>query len=127
MQDRVLNMWTFRGFDIIGHKWVYGDLVHNKKVTQTGLEDRVMVGGYEVAPESVGILVGRTDDMGENLYEGDVCSISCYGRTLYAEIVYLGSKGAFYYKAKSLVVPMDFASSSIKKGNVYQNVDLLDR
>lgn len=36
--------WSFRGWDATGqHGWVYGDLVHNKKITETGLEDRVMV------------------------------------------------------------------------------------
>ena len=45
----------FRGWDATGQKgWVYGDLVHNQKVTKEGLEPRVMVGGYEVIPESVG-------------------------------------------------------------------------
>ena len=32
--------YKFRGFDAVGNKgWVYGDLVHNKKITKTGLED----------------------------------------------------------------------------------------
>lgn len=45
----------FRGWDIVGGKgWVYGDLVHNQKVTREGLEPRTMVGGYEVDPDTVG-------------------------------------------------------------------------
>ena len=51
--------YKFRGFDATGQKgWVYGDLVHNQKVTRTGLEPRVMVGGYEVVSESVGLFTG---------------------------------------------------------------------
>lgn len=61
----------FRGYDIIGKKWVYGDLVHNQKVTADGLEPRTMVGGYEVDPESVGINTGVLDKKGNEIYVGD--------------------------------------------------------
>ena len=65
--------WTFRGWDAVGNKgWVYGDLVHNKKVTVDGLEDRVMVGGYEVVPESVGLCTGLVDCKGDKIYQGDI-------------------------------------------------------
>ena len=69
--------YNFRGFDAIGDKgWVYdGDLVHNKKVTETGLVDRVMVGGYEVVPESVGICTDLKDRKGRDIYVGDIISI----------------------------------------------------
>ena len=69
--------WSFRGFDATGQKgWVYGDLVHNQKVTCEGLEPRVMVGGYEVVPESVGICTGVHSTSGglrrDVIYEGDI-------------------------------------------------------
>lgn len=39
--EKDLTRWVFRGFDAVGNKkWVYGDLVHNKRVDLT---DRVMV------------------------------------------------------------------------------------
>lgn len=71
-----MREYKFRGLDATGQKgWVYGDLVHNKKVTKTGLEDRVMVGGYEVLPESVGQCTGVKCSRRTLIYEGDI--ISC--------------------------------------------------
>ncbi len=68
-----MREYKFRGFDAVGQKgWVYGDLVHNKKVTKTGLEDRVMVAGYEVVPESVGMFTGLYDFDNKPIYEGDL-------------------------------------------------------
>ena len=68
------NWWTPFSkctiFDAVGGKgWVYGDLVHNKRVDLT---DRVMVGGYEVVPESVGICIGLKDKKTNEIYDGDI-------------------------------------------------------
>lgn len=64
---------VFRGFDRIGNKgWVYGDLVHNMKVTIDGLEPRTMVAGYEVYPESVGQFTGMEDCKFQKIFEGDI-------------------------------------------------------
>ena len=52
------DKWKFRGWDATRQKgWVYGDLTHGKKILKEEpfLEDRIMVGGYEVVPESIGI------------------------------------------------------------------------
>lgn len=68
----IMREIKFRGWDVIGNKWVYGDLVHNQKVTQTGLEPRVMVGGYEVDPESVGQFTGLKDKNNREIYELDL-------------------------------------------------------
>ena len=78
-----MKSWKFRGYDLIGNKWVYGDLTHNQKVTKTGLEPRTMVGGYEVAPESVGIWTGRCDDKEIPIYQGDIISVSLQGHHLF--------------------------------------------
>lgn len=67
--------WLFRGYDATGQKgWVYGDLVHNKKCNRDEpyLTDRVMVGGYEVHPKSVGLWTGLYDMNGIKIFEGDI-------------------------------------------------------
>lgn len=90
--------WKFRGWDATGQKgWVFGDLVHNQKVTKTGLEPRVMVGGYEVIPESVSLCTGIKDEKGAMTYGGDIVDVSYEGKHLFdATIVWLDKYGGFF-------------------------------
>lgn len=88
----------FRGWDATGQKgWVYGDLVHNQKVTKIGLEPRTMVGGYEVDPESIGQFTGMCTKDNKPIYEGDVVEVSYEGRHLFdATIVWIDKYAGFY-------------------------------
>lgn len=118
--------YKFRGFDATGQKgWVYGDLVHNQKVTRTGLEPRVMVGGYEVVPESVGLFTGTQDFDGKDLYEGDICRIYLYGRRMTAYIFYNEQECQFMFSSKHTTCPLYWISCCSKKGTLFENKELL--
>lgn len=99
----------FRGFDAVGDKgWVYGDLVHNIKITKERDLPRVMVGGYEVIPESVGLCSELTDKNGKEIFEGDIVRhpfvdpifrdlvVSNNGKGVLSEVVF--HNGAFTIK-----------------------------
>lgn len=118
------DKWKFRGWDAVGDKgWVYGDLVHNQKVTETGLEPRVMVGGYEVVPESVGLCTGLKDEKNEEVYEGDILQ---WGFRRY---VCEFCEGSFVFRdlgdGKLILNAMVFHAHIVS--NVYQNKELLEK
>ena len=137
----------FRGKDATGQKgWVYGDLVHNMKVTATGLEPRVMVGGYEVDPETVGHFTGLHDKNGEEIYEGDIIysefpdgsktngliewdeEYSCFG--LMDEYNYRCKLEGYEFPKFDNAIFYNFRKHSKKFeviGNIYDNPEILSR
>ena len=122
-----MREYIFRGYDAVGDKgWVYGDLVHNKKVTRAGLEDRVMVGGYEVVPESVGLWTGLKDKNGKRVFEGDILLFKNLGplwndQTVVVEWSEFGAR----FDAEGFNIRLCMDNEII--GNVFENKELLER
>lgn len=124
----------FRGWDIVGHKWVYGDLVHNKKplVEEPFLADRVMVGGYEVDPETVGQYTGLRDEQGMKIYEGDILFTigtreDNMGHRFFREVCYVNGTFSLYNSELNSCTPLNesFLGMWRVAGNIYDNADLV--
>lgn len=119
----------FRGKDKFTGEWRYGDLVHNKRVTTTGLEPRVMVGGYEVLDNTVGQYTGFKDKKEKEIYEGDI--VIFYYRDGYGII--RKRESVVFYKQQDFMVyllidysPLISNITDIEViGNIFDNPELI--
>ena len=85
MQDII-----FKGYGVVSKKWLYGTLIHNKKLNRgfiitkcyTSTSSNNSVNGEleaeEVYPTSVGQYIGLRDKEGTCVYTGDIVEINTY-------------------------------------------------
>lgn len=116
-----MESYVFRGWDVVGNKWVYGDLVHNQKVTRKGLEPRVMVGGYEVHPDSVGLKL-ESPAWGIEVYEGDI--IRFHGRPLFG-LAYQYYEGRVSFEMGCGCVIGEFGIYWLHESYLYQEPEVI--
>ena len=136
--SQTMNNIVIRAKDVTG-QWVTGDLVHNKRVTATGLAPRTMVGGCEVDPNTVALFSGVCDIKGVKIFEGDILKVECTdGSSIYKLVRFVPEKAAFCmantielnaegkwdiwsYMSQRWINEME----AIVIGNIYDNPDLL--
>lgn len=121
----------FRAIDAMTGKMVYGDLTHNKKVTKTGLEPRVMVGGYEVDPDTVCEYTCFKDMADNEIYEYDIVEYQgCFkGVNCPRFLVKRCDRTGVFEIDRGLaidtVLACDLCHRYVVVGNVFENQELL--
>lgn len=129
---RIENI-KFRGKSKKTGEWLYGDLVRNVEgafaivppfeMTTDNLCDR-----YEVDKETVGQYTGLTDGNDTEIYEGDIVERHVLKSFYNYQIVF--NNGAFCVKTSDddfVSLMSIFLRSTIVKGNIYDNPELLKR
>ena len=121
----------FRAKAVNTEMWVYGDLVHNQKVTKEGLEPRVMVGGYEVYKDTVGQFTGLLDCNAKRIYEGDIIEVTSLsdtslGTRTNAIVIFRNLAFQLKHKAKEALLLTHWTEDIVKViGNKFDNKELL--
>ena len=121
----------FRAKAVNTEMWVYGDLVHNQKVTKEGLEPRTMVGGYEVYKDTIGQFTGLLDCNAKRIYEGDIIEVTSLsdtslGTRTNAIVIFRNSAFQLKHKAKEALLLTHWTEDVVKViGNIYDNKELL--
>lgn len=123
----------FRGMTSKG--WLYGDLIHNRgKVYIAPIGEiyhESVPEDFEVDENSISQFTGLKDELGRDLYEGDIIESSYLMKCLFP---YDDSNGAFVavpYSDDDFSVPCYLVKSWIFKfrkriiGNIYDNKDLM--
>lgn len=138
-KDTKKRIIKFRGKSIYGEDWLYGSLVKIENDMYAvipplnDIEIGKSINMYEVFPETVGQLTGKTDKNKKEIYEGDIVRV--YSRGRYFDIVlkwdnystafmacYVdGNKSPFSWFTNLITYELEVI------GNVFDNKDLLKK
>lgn len=111
----------FRGKRTDGYGWAQDRMINMSDVCRPTVE------GFFVDPETVGQFTGLHDDVGKEIYEGDIVRVSCPNRTELAEIRWFN--GGFCMIAKQWACSLnDFDGYALEiTGNIHDNPELLKK
>jgi len=124
----------YRGFGTSDKRWHYGFIT----IYESG---KVIIGGFEVYPDSVGQYIGLNDKNNKEIYEKDIVVFDCYSyeepeSTYTGEIVYCNGNSCFSLNGyddwgKVDYVPLCEIGGSYTTiieaiGNTYENPELLE-
>ena len=123
----------FRGKSKRTGEWLYGDLVRNVEgafaivppfeMTTENLCDR-----YEVDKNTIGQYTGLTDGNDKEIYEGDIVTRQVLKSFFNYQIVFNNATFCMKTSDDNFVPLMNiFLRSTIVKGNIYDNPELLKR
>ena len=93
-----MREFIFRGKRLTDGKWIEGDfiLLDGKAHIYERKNEYGGSGSWGVDPATVGIVTGRTDSKGENIFNGDVVKVRFSVEYLIGEVVF--GNGSFFLK-----------------------------
>lgn len=129
----------FRGKSFITKKWIFGNLIKDTLEDDDSSFTYIRANSceYQVLPETIGEFTGFKDNIGNDIYEGDIVKTPLldpiFGDILkdaFCNAVIKFNNGAFvvsYYNGTHNIYLQDLHNKIEIIGNIYDNSELLDK
>lgn len=116
----------FRAKRIDTGEWLYGDLIHSKDKTRSGILDTEaeLYDECEVNPETVGQYTGLKDIEGKEIWEGDIVRYDGSDKTIIGKVVWCTC--FFEIDAKNGAESYSLTPFCRVIGNIHDNPALLE-